>query len=99
MTIRIELTAETVEDLTAQVAALNDRLAPARASRGYGPRLKGLGEDNPGTRRTDDEVRAMLARANEIGVGRAAAEFGVNQSWLSRIRGGHIWKHLTRPAA
>ena len=89
MSIRLELTAETAEELEEMIHQMN-RLVSA-------PRLSTAGRKATGKRlrkRTDEEVLHILKRANEIGVYAAAAEAGVSPAWLSRIRNGHIWRHL-----
>ncbi len=98
--IRVEISGETVAEVVTQLRARLGELEPPIVRRG--PSLRSSysrGEAHPNSKRTDEQVRAMVARANEIGVWRAAAECGVNASWLSRVRSGHIWKHLTEPAA
>lgn len=51
----------------------------------------GFGERNGQSRLTEDQVRAIFARAGES-AGALAREFGVNQTTVSAIRRGKLWR-------
>jgi hypothetical protein len=65
---------ETLDDLVDQVDAFHGVFAQTRVH----------------TRRTPQEIALMIARANAIGLRRAAAEAHVSASWLSRVRSGKL---------
>ncbi len=90
--IRIELSCETIEELHTYVTMLQTVVfRPSRMSSSNG---RPPNPTNHRRRYNDDEVLKMLSRADEIGLNAAADEAGVTSAWLSRIRHGHIWKHL-----
>ena len=78
MSVKLSVECESPDDLVAEVNNLHRILQQARAHTG----------------RPDTEVLEMIERANQIGLRRAAAEYRVSPSWLSKVRAGKLRPHL-----
>lgn len=63
------------------------------------PWMRRQGEKSWSAKLTETQVLEIIHSERCLGSGQALAEkFGVCQTTISKIRNGHIWKHIERPS-